>query len=269
MRSIQRYLILGLASTMTPIGIVVTAPPARADCNSAGTTVCAQGEVRGPDGVPRAATPVVPYPCEYDWYCGTEWDLDVRCAWPETAVDIGPGRPGGTVGSDHELSNYPMTRQPLDEGANMLSAPRPARRAVIGAIGAGDWQVRCFSVPPPPQRPSRHHRHFHQSTTSSAVHGRRVGARDVRRHVRHVELPRHPPRRQRFLHQPQRPTQRSDPGSGTELSRRQLVGSGRASAHPATLGRLPPTLWGSGDPLTGFDGAVCGARPFGRRRQCG
>ena len=45
-------------------------------------------------------------------------------------------------------------------------------------------------------------------------------------------------------------TQRSDPGPGTELSRRQLVGSGRASAHPATLGRLPPTLWGSGDPLT-------------------
>ena len=52
---------------MTPIAIVVAAPPARADCNYAGgSTVCAQGEVRGADGVPRAATPVVPYPCEND-----------------------------------------------------------------------------------------------------------------------------------------------------------------------------------------------------------
>jgi hypothetical protein len=96
-RSTQRYLILGLASTMAPIGIVVTAPRAGADCNSAGyATVCAQGEVRGADGVPRAATPVVPYPCEYDWYCGTEWDLDV--GW-DPGIDIGrPGRPGGGGG---------------------------------------------------------------------------------------------------------------------------------------------------------------------------
>jgi hypothetical protein len=98
-RSTQHYLILGLASTMAPIGIVVTAPRAGADCNSAGyATVCAQGEVRGADGVPRAATPVVPYPCEYDWYCGTEWDLDV--GWdpgPRPPIDIGrPGRPGGS-----------------------------------------------------------------------------------------------------------------------------------------------------------------------------
>jgi hypothetical protein len=86
-RSIQRYLTLALASTMAPIGIVATAPPAGADCNSAGyATVCAQGEVRGADGVPVAATPVVPYPCEYDWYCGTDWDLDI--SWD-------PGRPGG------------------------------------------------------------------------------------------------------------------------------------------------------------------------------
>ena len=62
-----RYLILGLALTAAPIGIVVTSPPAGADCNNVGgTTVCSQGEVRGPDGVPRASTPVVPYPCEYD-----------------------------------------------------------------------------------------------------------------------------------------------------------------------------------------------------------
>jgi hypothetical protein len=87
----QRCLILGLALTAAaPIGIVVTAAPAVADCNYAGgASVCAQGEVRGPDGVPRAATPVVPYPCEYDWYCGTEWDLDI--GWD-------PGRPGGGGG---------------------------------------------------------------------------------------------------------------------------------------------------------------------------
>jgi hypothetical protein len=89
----QRYLTLVLAATMAPIAVVAMAPPAEADCNSAGyATVCAQGEVRGADGVPRAATPVVPYPCEYDWYCGTDWDLDI--SW-----DPGrPGRPGGGGG---------------------------------------------------------------------------------------------------------------------------------------------------------------------------
>ena len=85
-RSTQRYLILGLATAAAPIAIVVAAPPAGADCNYAGgATVCAQGTVRGADGVPRAATPVVPYPCENDWYCGTDWDLDI--GWD-------PGRPG-------------------------------------------------------------------------------------------------------------------------------------------------------------------------------
>ena len=39
--------------------------------------MCAQGEVRGADGVPRAATPYVPYPCENDWYCGNDWDLNM------------------------------------------------------------------------------------------------------------------------------------------------------------------------------------------------
>ena len=85
MRSRQRYLILGLAWTAAPIAIVITAPTAGADCSYAGgTTICAQGEVRGADGVPRAATPVVPYPCEYDWYCGSDNDLDI--GWD-------PGRP--------------------------------------------------------------------------------------------------------------------------------------------------------------------------------
>jgi hypothetical protein len=98
-QSTQRYLILGLAMAAVPIAIVVTAPTAGADCTySGGATVCAQGEVRGADGVPRAATPVVPYPCEYDWYCDTDWDLDV--GWdPGPGWDPGrPGRPGGGGG---------------------------------------------------------------------------------------------------------------------------------------------------------------------------
>ena len=86
----QRYLIMGLALTVAPIAIVVTAPPALADCNYAGgATVCAQGEVRGADGVPRAATPVVPYPCEYDWTCGNDWDIGIGIGGPGL-----PGRPG-------------------------------------------------------------------------------------------------------------------------------------------------------------------------------
>ncbi|PEG41510.1 hypothetical protein CQY20_05205 [Mycolicibacterium agri] len=87
---------MGLATVAAPIAIVVGAAPAAADCNYAGgSTVCAQGTVRGADGVPRAATPVVPYPCEYDWYCGTEWDLDI--SWDPGRPDR-PDRPGGGGG---------------------------------------------------------------------------------------------------------------------------------------------------------------------------
>ena len=104
MRFRERCLTLGLALTAAaPIGIVVTAAPARADCNyAAGATVCAQGTVRGADGVPRAATPVVPYPCENDWYCGINDDLDITwnpggpgIGGPGGGIDLGrPGRPG-------------------------------------------------------------------------------------------------------------------------------------------------------------------------------
>ncbi len=98
MRFRQRYLIVGLATVTAPIAIVVAAPPAGADCTySGGSTVCAQGEVRGADGVPRAASPVVPYPCENDWYCGTDWDLNVD--WNPGRPGIGgPGGPGGGGG---------------------------------------------------------------------------------------------------------------------------------------------------------------------------
>ncbi len=100
MRSTQRYLITGFALALAPFGTVVVDPlPARADCTSSGyATVCAQGEVRGTDGVPRAATPVVPYPCEYDWYCGTDVDLDI--GWDPGRPDRPnrPNRPGGGGG---------------------------------------------------------------------------------------------------------------------------------------------------------------------------
>jgi hypothetical protein len=94
----QRYLILGLATAAAPITIVAAAPPAGADCSSAGyATVCAQGDVRGPDGVSRTATAVVPYPCENDWYCGDDWDLNI--GWDPGPPGIGgPGRPGGGGG---------------------------------------------------------------------------------------------------------------------------------------------------------------------------
>ena len=95
MRTAQRYLILGLISAMAPNGFVTTAPAAKADCSSSGySTVCAQGDVRGPDGVLRTATPAVPYPCENDWYCGNDWDLGI--VWdPGRNNGIGgPGRPG-------------------------------------------------------------------------------------------------------------------------------------------------------------------------------
>ncbi|WP_082943683.1 hypothetical protein [Mycobacterium sp. 1274761.0] len=83
-----------MAIAIVPTALVV-APPAAADCTyNGGATVCAQGDVRGADGVPRAATPVVPYPCEYDWYCGSDWDLDI--SWDPGRPGIGgPGRPGG------------------------------------------------------------------------------------------------------------------------------------------------------------------------------
>ena len=111
MRYRLRYLILGLALTAAPIGIVVTAPPAGADCNYAGgTTICAQGEVRGADGVPRAATPVVPYPCEYDWYCGTDSDIDV--GWdpgPEAACRYRSSGPSRWTVQVEQLPHDPST----------------------------------------------------------------------------------------------------------------------------------------------------------------
>jgi len=60
------------------------------------------------------------------------------------------------------MSYHTHARQPLDEGANMLSSARPARRAVKGVIGAGALAgVMLFAapaataqpLPPPPPVP--------------------------------------------------------------------------------------------------------------------
>ena len=156
MRSIQRYLVMGLALTAAPITVItiVNAPLAQADCNYAGgSTVCAQGEVRGPDGVPRAATTGRSLSVRNDWYCGTDWDLDI--GWD-------PGRPNRPWRRHRTTSlSNPMTRQPLHEGAKMLPSTRSAPR---------DWgsdrrrrhgrrtSVRCAATaaadePPPPVPP--------------------------------------------------------------------------------------------------------------------
>lgn len=85
MRSIQRYLMLGLAAALTPIGIAV-APVASADCTNAGyATVCAQGTVRGGGPTPPQAGPVYPGYCADPWYCSDDWGID---------IDLDPGRPG-------------------------------------------------------------------------------------------------------------------------------------------------------------------------------
>ncbi|MGZ8748790.1 MAG: hypothetical protein ACXWZ2_17735, partial [Mycobacterium sp.] len=52
MKSSIRYLIVGLATAALP-AFAAGAPPAAADCTSAGgSTICAQGEVRGGSGAP-------------------------------------------------------------------------------------------------------------------------------------------------------------------------------------------------------------------------
>ncbi|MCC9179699.1 hypothetical protein LOC73_02530 [Mycolicibacterium mageritense] len=66
MRRLSLFGLLGLAIPFA----VSTAPPAAAECvNAGGSTVCAQGTVRGGGPEPPTAGPYVPYPCEYDWYC--------------------------------------------------------------------------------------------------------------------------------------------------------------------------------------------------------
>ena len=77
--------------------MVVTAPPAGAECTSTnGVTICAQGTVSGQSNVPSSSGPYYPYPCEEDWLCddgGLSIIVDPRP--PGGGIDIGlPGRPG-------------------------------------------------------------------------------------------------------------------------------------------------------------------------------
>ena len=99
MRSPQRYLILGLAAAAAPITLLA-APPALADCTSAGAaTVCAQGDVRGGGPTPPSAGPAYPSYCADPWYCDDGWDMDVIIGRPGGPGGIGgPGRPGGGGG---------------------------------------------------------------------------------------------------------------------------------------------------------------------------
>lgn len=76
---------------------VLTAPPAVADCTSSGgVTVCAQGSVSGPTGVPQSSGPYYPYPCDYDWLCDDGGvSIVIDPGRPSGGIDIGlPGRPG-------------------------------------------------------------------------------------------------------------------------------------------------------------------------------
>ncbi len=220
-----------------PIAIVVAAPQAGADCNYAGgSTVCAQGTVRGADGVPRAATPYVPYPCENDWYCGTDWDLN---------VDMDPGFGVGLPGASRwyrttSMSSYTMTRQTLDEGANMMPSVRPARRAIKGAIGTGalagamlfGGAAVAMADPPPPVPPP--------CTAAELARVMSGVTFDTSNY-----LTDHPDVNDFFTSLKGQPRdQISDQVHA--LSRRQSGGSERPSGHPTTLGRLPPTLWGAG-----------------------
>ena len=87
MRTRHRYLSLGFALALIPVGVCVgVTPPASADCTNAGNaTVCAQGTVRGGGPTPPSAGPYYPSYCADPWYCDDGWDMDIT--WD-------PGRPG-------------------------------------------------------------------------------------------------------------------------------------------------------------------------------
>jgi hypothetical protein len=85
---LQRYFMPAFVTASAAIGLIV-APPAVAECTSAGnTSVCAHGDVRvGEDA--RSAERVYPYQCYLDWSC----DNDRSSRGP-----IGPIGPSGPVG---------------------------------------------------------------------------------------------------------------------------------------------------------------------------
>jgi hypothetical protein len=102
-KSIRRYAYLGVALTLTPVGIVAAAPPALADCTNAGyATVCAQGDVRGGGPTPPSG-PAYPGYCADPWYCSDDWGIDINLGRPDWGGGGGGGggggwRPGGGGG---------------------------------------------------------------------------------------------------------------------------------------------------------------------------
>jgi hypothetical protein len=99
MRSMWRPVLLGLTGLTIPFAVSV-APPAAADCvDAGGSTVCAQGTVRG--GGPEApkAGPYYPYYCTDAWSCG-DWGLDIN-------IDPGPPDNGGGGGGGGWRPNRP------------------------------------------------------------------------------------------------------------------------------------------------------------------
>ncbi|WP_032691672.1 hypothetical protein [Mycobacteroides abscessus] len=108
MRTMRCYLSASMVIPLSALGVIV-APTAAADCvNANGTTLCAQGDVRG-GGSTTSSTPYVPYPCESDWSCDN-WEMDIILGSdhespppptvnPSPPPDFGrPGRPGGGGG---------------------------------------------------------------------------------------------------------------------------------------------------------------------------
>jgi hypothetical protein len=96
----RRYAYVGVALTLTPVGIVAAAPQAFADCTNAGAaTVCAQGTVRGGGPTAPQAGPVYPGYCADPWYCSDDWGIDIDLNPPRPPDGGGGGwRPGGGGG---------------------------------------------------------------------------------------------------------------------------------------------------------------------------
>ncbi len=99
-----RYLIVVSALALIPVNIVagvITALPAAADCvDAGGSTVCAQGTVRGGGPTPPQAGPYYPSACYDPWYCDNGWDIDLSFDRPNRpdGPGGGGGRPGGGGG---------------------------------------------------------------------------------------------------------------------------------------------------------------------------
>ncbi len=98
MKLMRRYVCLGAALTLAPVGIVAVAPPAMADCTNAGyATVCAQGEVRGGGPTPPSG-PAYPGYCADPWYCSDDWGIDINLGRPGGGGGWRPGGGGGGGG---------------------------------------------------------------------------------------------------------------------------------------------------------------------------